>query len=33
MAMAATVALPPGVPVQQVNLHRDRYRLALDISM
>ncbi|HEY1873342.1 MAG TPA: glycosyl hydrolase family 65 protein [Steroidobacteraceae bacterium] len=33
MAMAATVALPPGAAVQQVNLHRDRYRLALDVSM
>ena len=33
MAMAATVALPQGVPPQQVSLHRGRHRLALDVSM
>ena len=33
MAMAATVALPQGVPAGQVALHRDRYRLSLDVSM
>ncbi len=33
MAMAAAVALPEGVPAQAVTLHRDRYRLALDVSM
>ena len=33
MAMAATVALPQGVPPAQVSLRKDRYRLALDVSM
>jgi trehalose/maltose hydrolase-like predicted phosphorylase len=33
MAMAATVALPEGVPAQAVTLRRDRYRLALDVSL
>jgi trehalose/maltose hydrolase-like predicted phosphorylase len=33
MAMAATLALPQGVAPQQVTLRRDRYRLALDVSM
>ena len=33
MAMAAAIALPEGVPPQAVTLHRDRYRLALDVSM
>jgi hypothetical protein len=33
MAMAATVALPEGVPPETVTLHHDRYRLALDVSM
>ena len=33
MAMAATVALPQGVPAPQVSLRKDRYRLALDVSM
>jgi len=33
MAMAAAVALPEGVPPQTVTLHRDRYRLALDVSL
>ena len=33
MAMAATVALPQGVPTAQVSLRKDRYRLALDVSM
>jgi protein-glucosylgalactosylhydroxylysine glucosidase len=31
--MAATVALPQGVPTEQLTLRRDRYRLALDVSM
>ena len=33
MAMAATVALPQGVTAQTVTLRRDRYRLALNVSM
>src|SRR4029077_13989003 len=33
MAMAATVALPQGVPPAQVSLRKDRYRLALEVSM
>jgi hypothetical protein len=33
MAMAAAVALPEGVPPETVTLHRDRYRLALDVSL
>jgi protein-glucosylgalactosylhydroxylysine glucosidase len=33
MAMAATVALPEGVPSGQVTLRKDRYRLALDVNM
>ena len=33
MAMAATISLPEGVPAQQVVLRRDRYRLALDVSL
>jgi hypothetical protein len=33
MAMAATVALPEGVAAEQVVLRRDRYRLALDVSL
>jgi protein-glucosylgalactosylhydroxylysine glucosidase len=33
MAMAVAVALPEGVPAQVLTLHRDRYRLALDVSM
>jgi protein-glucosylgalactosylhydroxylysine glucosidase len=33
MAMAATVALPDGVAAETVTLHRDRYRLALDIAI
>jgi trehalose/maltose hydrolase-like predicted phosphorylase len=33
MAMALTVALPQGVAAEQVTLRRDRYRLALDVSM
>jgi protein-glucosylgalactosylhydroxylysine glucosidase len=33
MAMATTVALPPGVPAQQVSLQRGRHRVALDVSM
>jgi len=33
MAMAATVSLPQGVPTAQVSLRKDRYRLALDVSM
>jgi hypothetical protein len=33
MAMAASVALPDGVPAQSVTLRRDRYRLALDLRM
>lgn len=33
MAMAAAVALPPGVAPETLTLHRDRYRLALDVSM
>jgi trehalose/maltose hydrolase-like predicted phosphorylase len=33
MAMAAAVALPEGVPAQALTVHRDRYRLALDVSV
>jgi len=33
MAMAAAVALPEGVPAETVTLHRNRYRLALDVSI
>jgi trehalose/maltose hydrolase-like predicted phosphorylase len=33
MAMASTLALPPGVSADSVTLHRDRYRLALDVTM
>jgi protein-glucosylgalactosylhydroxylysine glucosidase len=33
MAMAATVGLPDGVAAETVTLHRDRYRLALDIAI
>jgi len=33
MAMAAAVALPEGVPPETVTVHRDRYRLALDVSI
>ncbi len=33
MAMATAVALPAGAAVEAVTLHRDRYRLALDVSM
>jgi protein-glucosylgalactosylhydroxylysine glucosidase len=33
MAMAAAVGLPQGVPPERVTLRRDRYRLALDVSM
>jgi protein-glucosylgalactosylhydroxylysine glucosidase len=33
MAMAAAVALPAGVPAEAVTVHRDRYRLALDVSI
>jgi len=33
MAMAATIALPEGVPAEQVVLRRDRYRLALDVRL
>lgn len=33
MAMAAAVALPEGVSPETVTLHRDRYRLALDVSL
>jgi trehalose/maltose hydrolase-like predicted phosphorylase len=32
-AMAATVALPQGVPAAEVRLRKDRYRLALDVSL
>jgi hypothetical protein len=33
MGMAAAVALPPGTSSQDVTLRRDRYRLALDVSL
>jgi hypothetical protein len=33
MAMAAAVALPEGVSADAVTVHRDRYRLALDVSI
>jgi len=33
MAMAAAVALPEGVPPETVTVHRDHYRLALDVSI
>jgi protein-glucosylgalactosylhydroxylysine glucosidase len=33
MAMAAAVALPEGVSPDSVVLHRNRYRLALDVTM
>ena len=33
MAMASTLALPQGVPAEQVALRRDRYRLSLDVSL
>jgi trehalose/maltose hydrolase-like predicted phosphorylase len=33
MAMAMAVALPQGMQPQSVTLHRDRYRLALDVSV
>src|SRR5207248_8953746 len=33
MAMAAAVALPEGVPAETVTPHRNRYRLALDVSI
>lgn len=33
MAMAVAVALPQGVPPERVTLRRERYRLALDVSM
>jgi trehalose/maltose hydrolase-like predicted phosphorylase len=33
MAMALTVALPQGVAAERVALRRDRYRLALDVSL
>ena len=33
MAMAAAVALPQGSTAQAVTVHRDRYRLALDVTM
>ena len=33
MAMAAAVALPQGISPEGVVLHRDRYRLALDVTM
>jgi protein-glucosylgalactosylhydroxylysine glucosidase len=33
MAMAVAVALPEGVQPQSVTLHRDRFRLALDINV
>src|SRR5213082_3921439 len=33
MAMAATVALPEGVSPETVTVHRDHYRLALDVSI
>src|SRR6516162_4841785 len=33
MAMAATVALPQGLPAQRVTLRHSRYRLALDVTM
>jgi trehalose/maltose hydrolase-like predicted phosphorylase len=33
MAMASTVALPPGVSPESVTLRRDRYRLALDVTL
>lgn len=32
-AMAAAVALPPGVAAASATLRRDRYRLALDVTM
>src|SRR5439155_5991026 len=33
MAMATAVALPEGVPPETVTVHRDHYRLALDVSI
>src|SRR2546430_9132770 len=33
MAMAATVALPEGLSPETVTVHRDHYRLALDVSI
>lgn len=33
MAMAAAVALPEGVRAETVTVHRDHYRLALDVSL
>ena len=33
MAMAATVALPQGAGTQQLTLRRNRYRLALDVTL
>jgi hypothetical protein len=33
MGMAAAIALPPGVSSQGVILRRDRYRLALDVTL
>src|SRR5437588_2883514 len=33
MAMAATVALPEGVSPETATVHRDHYRLALDVSI
>jgi len=33
MAMAATLAVPEGVPATALSLRKDRYRLALDVSM
>ena len=33
MGMAAAVALPEGVTAESVTLHRDRYLLALDVTL
>jgi trehalose/maltose hydrolase-like predicted phosphorylase len=33
MAMAVAVALPEGVQAESVTLHRDRFRLALDVNV
>jgi trehalose/maltose hydrolase-like predicted phosphorylase len=33
MAMAAAIGLPQEVPGQAVGVHRDRYRLALDVTL
>ncbi|HEX4388911.1 MAG TPA: glycosyl hydrolase family 65 protein [Steroidobacteraceae bacterium] len=33
MSMASAVSLPAGVSAESVTLHRDRYRLALDVTL